>query len=209
MSFLEVESIGSFGLYLVRTSMLVLFAPLLGQMVSASGPKIALIVALTAVSYLASGEPLAQSVDAPIFAALALREAMIGYFLALILQFGLLVVRIMGEMLSLDMGLQMANQVDPATGVSSSIVTRIYEGFAILALLAIDAHHWLVQSLVDSFERAPVGVLEADIGVGDFVLGLFGEAARAGIAFSAPFMVVMAMVSVLVGLLARGPEGMR
>lgn len=203
MSFLEPESIEAFGLYLVRTSTLVLFAPLLGQLVSSSGPKIALIVALTTVSFMASGGPLPEAVPAPVLAAFALREAMIGYFLALILQMGLLVVRIMGEMLSLDMGLQMANQVDPATGVSSSIVTRIYEGFAILGLLAVDAHHWLVQSLVDSFERAPVGVFEADIGVGDFVLGLFGEAARAGIAFSAPFMVVMAMVSVLVGLLAR------
>ncbi|QDU70006.1 flagellar biosynthetic protein FliR [Engelhardtia mirabilis] len=200
---LDPANIEAFGLYLVRTSTMVLAAPLLGQTLSSSGTKIALIIALSAVSFSASGEPLPEVYAAPIFAVMALREALIGFFLALIMQLGVMVVRVMGELLSLDMGLQMANQVDPGTGVSSSIVTLIYEGFAILGLLAVNAHHWVVQSLVDSFERAPVGSMSAQLGVTDFVVGLFGEAISAGVAFGAPFMVLMAMVSVMVGLLAR------
>ena len=200
---LEPTTIMAFGLYLVRTSTMVLAAPLLGQTFSSSGTKIALIIALASSAFIASGEPLDELVTTPIFAVMALREALIGFFLAFIMQLGVMVVRVMGELLSLDMGLQMANQVDPQSGVSSSIVTRIYEGFAILGLLAVNAHHWLVQSLVDSFERAPVSGLSAQLGVTDFVVGLFGEAISAGVAFGAPFMVLMSMVTVMVGLLAR------
>lgn len=200
---LEITTLQAIGLFLVRTSVLVLSAPLLGQLLGSSGTKVALIVILTGVSYGAVGQPLEAPVAAPLLALMAMREALIGAFLSIACQCGLLVIRVMGEMLSLDMGLQMASQVDPMTGISSSVVTRMYEGFAILGLFAVDAHHWLVQSLIDSYGRAPAGVLQADLGVAPFIVQLTSQAISAGLAFGAPFMTVMALVTVLIGLLAR------
>ena len=192
----------AFVLCLVRAAALVASAPLLGASISSTPPKLALALAL-AVSMFGVSE--VQSVEAGglLVTVLVLRELVIGLFLGFVLQLGLLSIRVMGELLGLEMGLQMANQVDPVTGSSMPVVTRIYEGFALLAMFTIDAHHWFVAALFDSLERAPLGVVASTDRMGEVFMAMFGEMLGAGIALAAPFSIVMSLVSILLGLLAR------
>jgi flagellar biosynthetic protein FliR len=198
----ETTTIVAFVLCLVRAGALVMSAPLLGASISTASPKIALSLALAATLFGAADQP---EVDAQGIAlvALVLRELVIGLFLGFLLQLSLMSIRVMGELLGLEMGLQMANQVDPVSGLSTPIVTRLYEGLALLAMLSIDAHHWLVMALFDSIERAPVGLAASTDGIAGVFMSMFSEMLGAGIALAAPFSVVMSLVTLLLGLLAR------
>lgn len=198
----ETGQLAAFVLCLVRAGALVAAAPLLGAGVSAMPPKLALSLALAFALF---GVSEVQSVEAGgvFFTVLALRELVLGLFLGFVLQLGLLAIRVMGELLGLEMGLQMANQVDPVTGTSMPLVTRMYEGFAMLAMFSVDAHHWLVAALFDSLERAPLGLVASTDRMGEVFLAMFTEMLGAGITLAAPFGVVMAMVTILLGLLAR------
>jgi len=193
----------AFGLYLVRTSALILASPLLGSGTGFAGYKIALITAVSLVLFMSTGTALVEEAGAIEYALLCLRELMVGLFLAFVLQAVLLAVRVAGELIGHEMAFNMASVVDPGTGIRTPLITQIYEAAFFLGLLAINGHHWLLQALGSSFERAPIGALSISDGVLPLMQRLFSEMFTAGIVFAAPVMVLLMMVSALIGILAR------
>lgn len=199
----ELGTLEAFGLYLVRVSVLVLFSPLVGERLGFAGYKIALILGLSVVLYMASGVPTLVEPSPVAYAALAMREALIGSFLALMGRLAMHSAYLAGHILGFEMGLQMANQVDPISGLSKPILASFYEQAFLMALLSVDGHHWIVRSLAASFEHAPVTVLGGGGTMGVVIVDVLAQTFTAGVAFAAPLMVLMTLVSVAVGLLAR------
>jgi flagellar biosynthetic protein FliR len=191
------------GLVLVRTSAMILAAPLIGNRATFSGYKLGLIGSLSLLSFLTLEVPLEATVGPIEFGAMALRETLIGVALASVLQAVLLAVRVAGEMIGHEMAFNMSSVVDPATGVRTPLITQIYEGLFFLGFLAVDGHHVLMRALSDSFDRAPVGELAVNLGMLEVALHLFGEMFAAGVTFAAPVLVLLVLVSLLIGLLAR------
>jgi flagellar biosynthetic protein FliR len=196
-------TISAFGLYLVRTSAMVLSAPILGTGAGYAMHRIALIVSLAFLLFAASGSPLVGPPTPLEFGALAGREILIGLALGFVLQLAALTVRVGGELIGQEMGFAMAHQVDPQTGVSMPVVAQLYDGLFLIGFLAIDGHHWLVRALSDSFARAPVGELAGTTRLWPAVEALFLQTFRAGLVFAAPVMVLMFLVSVMIALLGR------
>lgn len=195
-------TVAAFGLYLVRSSALLVAAPFVSRIGFASH-KIALIVILSAVAFAATGAPAVQITSALDWGLLAVREVLIGLGLAMLLQIALLAARVGGELVGLEMGLQMGSQVDPVSGVSTPLVARYYEEFLMVGLLSINGHHWIVRGLHDSFEHAPVGSIHFDLGIVELIAAFFREMLSAGLVFVAPIVVLMSIVSLVIGLLAR------
>jgi flagellar biosynthetic protein FliR len=195
--------IAAFGLVLARTSALVLSTPVLGFGTGFSGYKIALIFALTALFYSVSGVTVVPGLAPIALAALALREVLIGLYLGFFLHLATLVARVAGELVGHEMGFMIARQVDPVSGVQSSLITSLYENLLMLALLALNGHHWIIDALARSFQRAPVGELALGQGMAGVVQRMFGEMFGAGIVFAAPVLVFLMLTSILLGLLAR------
>ena len=200
---LPAGTIEAFGLFAVRTSVLVMASPLFGVTTSFAGAKIGLIAVLTLTLYSACGTPLAGPIAPFEWGVLAVREALIGFSLAFVMQCVLLAVRVAGEMVGHDMGFNMGAIVDPETGVSSPLVTQFYEGLFLVGLLAVDGHHLILRALSDSFTQAPIGVLSSTqtlLGVAETMVR---EMFNAGIVFALPVLVLMTIVSILIALIAR------
>ena len=73
-----------------------------------------------------------------------------------------------------EMAMSLSRQADPETGVNTPLIARIYENFFLLGLLAVNGHHWILQALDDSFQRAPVGHIEVSAGVMPMIAALPG-----------------------------------
>ncbi len=196
-------TIGAFGLYLVRTSAMVLSAPILGSGTSFSMHRVALIVSLALLFYTGSGSPLPGAPTPFEFGAFAGREILIGMALGFVLQLATLAVRVGGEMIGQEMGFSMANQVDPQTGVNMPVIAQLYDGLFLIGFLAIDGHHWLVRALFTSFEKAPVGQIGGTGQLSGAIEALFVQMFSAGVVFAAPVMVLMFMVSLMIALIGR------
>lgn len=192
-----------FGLYLARSGALVFSAPLLGGATSYAGVKITLSIALAMILQNAFGSEAVLPEGSLAYAVLIARELMIGIFLGFLLQLGVLAARVAGEMIGLEMAMHMSQQVDPESGVSTPLIARLYENLLLLALLAVDGHRWVLRALGASLERAPVGELTGTAGMGEYALAMLSEMFRAGMAFAAPVLVLLACVSATIGLLAR------
>lgn len=203
MELVPPGTLEAFSLYLARTSALVIASPLLGSGTGFALYRVGLIASVSFLLYAAGGAPLAHSPEPVEYGCLVLREILIGLFLAFALQTVMVSLRLAGEMIGHEMGFNMASLVDPATGVSTPVVTQIYEIFFFMGFLAVDGHHLLLKALEHSFARAPVGALALS---GDLAWGaqaLFAQTFGAGIAFAAPVLVLLFMASLLVSLLAR------
>ena len=200
---IPVGTIAAFGLYLVRTSALLLATPLLGNGAAFSGYKVALVALVSFALYGATGAPLEDAVGPMEYALFCMREALIGISLAFVLQAVVIAIRVGGELVGHEMAFNMSSQVDPSTGISTPLITRMYEAFFFLGLLAVDGHHLILRALSDTFFAAPVGSVDFSEGAVPYLLEFFGDLFRAGITFAAPVMVVLLLVSILIGLLAR------
>ena len=196
----------AFGLYLARTGALVLAAPLLGTGSSFSGYKIGLVFTVAMVLFTATGqplEPLSGGVAPFQYVALVLREVVVGIFLAFVLHAVMVAVRVASDLIGHEMAFNISNVLDPVQGVNMPLIARVYETIFLLALLAVNGHHWLLRALAGSYERAPVGQLGLDEGIGGAALTLFAQMFAAGVTFAAPIMVLLTLVSSLIGLLSR------
>lgn len=203
MNLLPEGILPAFGLYLVRTSALVLAAPVFSTVSNFNGYRVGLIGSLTIVLFLAGGEPLVETPGAVSFALLAGRELVIGLMLAFVLHAVILAVKVAGHMVGQEMAFNMASQSDPVSGTSLPILAFFYETMFLLILLGLDGHLWVVRALAESYERAPVGDMLMGSGMSEFALALFSQMFVAGLTFAAPVFVLLALISVLVGFLAR------
>ncbi|MEM7306770.1 MAG: flagellar biosynthetic protein FliR [Planctomycetota bacterium] len=193
----------AFGLYATRSSAMVVSAPILGVGTRFSSYKIGLIALVSLLMYGVTGAPLDAGVDTLLYAAMMLREVLLGLFLSFVLHLAMLVVRVSGHMIGQEMGFLIAQQVDPATGVRSSLITTMYESIFLLGLLALNGHFLLFRALADSYERAPIGGIEFSRGFTALAAEIFGDMFAAGLVFAAPVMVLLVLVSALIGLLSR------
>ncbi len=194
-------------LYGLRTSALVLGSPSLGSRIGMGSFKIAIIASLSLVCWSASGSPpLDADVlrgGAPMFVALAGREIAIGLFLSFLGQLVLVAARVSGEMIGLEMGMQMAQQVDPESGASMPLMARMQEELYLVGFLIAGGHLLIVRSLVESFERAPAGRGRLDLGAAEFAAEMLSEMFASGIAFAMPILGCMVLVTCALGLIAR------
>ena len=200
---ITTATIAAFGLYLARTGALFIAAPVLGAGAAFSGYRIALVFSISFLLFGATGADLSQDLNPMVFGIMALREIMIGLSLAFVLTLIELIARMAGDLIGNQMGLGMANQTDPVTGVQTALVSRIYNTIFLIGFLAIDGHHVLLRALADSFTRAPIGRVNIELPMIDLIVQFFGETFKAGITFAAPVMIFLMLLSVLIGVLAR------
>lgn len=190
-------------LFLSRTSAFLLLTPLIGSGASFHGYKVALVVSVTSVMLLMQGLP-PVFVDSWVhFGLLLMREMVLGFGLALILHLVLLGLRVGSEMIGNQMAFTMANAVDPASGESLPVLSRMNESLFFLALLSVNGHHWILRALAESFDRAPVGGMSFGGSLPATLSTFFAQLFSSGIAFAAPVLALLMMVSLMIGLLAR------
>lgn len=202
-SSLPAGLIEGFTLCLTRCGALLLTAPLVGSGSQVSGYKVALVTSVSAVLYMAQGMPLVETTSPVHFGLLLLREMLLGFGLAFILHLTLLGLRIGSEMVGNEMAFTMASAADPSSGEALPLISKMNETLFFLALLAVDGHQWLIRALAESYERAPVGMLDFGGTLPTVLVHLFSEFFASGIAFAAPVLVLLMMISVLIGLIAR------
>ena len=193
----------AFGLYLVRTSVLVLGSPILGEGISLGAFKAALVFMLALLLYSVTGQPIDPNIDAISFSFLALREVLIGAVFAYTMHLAMMALDVGGHMIGHEMALNMSAQADPVTGARKPLIANFYHTLFMMGILLVNGHHWLLKSLKESFERAPVGELHFGGGVNEVLLTFLREAFGAGLAFAAPMLVLLTLVSVLIALLTR------
>ncbi len=130
-------------------------------------------------------------------------EVIMGLVIGIMIRLVFAGVVLAGQLVGYQMGLAMANIMDPSTSEQVPLLGQFNNLLAMLILLASDAHHLFVKSLVLSFQIVPPYGFHFGSGVMDQVVNFGGEMFVIAIKLGAPLIAVLLLMSVAFGLAAR------
>ncbi len=137
------------------------------------------------------------------FFVVVLQEIFIGIVLSLLLRLVFAGLQIAGQMVGVQMGLSVANIMDPQTGVQSVIVSQFAYMIALLLFLVTNGHHAILRVLFQSFEILPPGTLVLSQPLYKMVMTMGHEMFVLSIKLMAPVMAILFLSQVALGILAK------
>jgi flagellar biosynthetic protein FliR len=112
-------------------------------------------------------------------------------------------IQLAGQFAGFQMGLAIANVMDPASSTQLPILAQFKNLFAMLIFLVTNAHHWFLRALVESFSLAPPFQMQVHDNLFAAVMALAANIFIIAIKIGAPVMGAMLITSVAFGMLAR------
>jgi flagellar biosynthesis protein FliR len=130
-------------------------------------------------------------------------ETLVGLLLGWVSRFWLEVCRLAGGLISQEMGLNLANQIDPINGQPVPLIGYLYEIIAVVLFFAMHAHHALLGAIVRSFESVRPGRFVLDEKLAASLAGFGAGVIESSIRLAAPVFVALVLLSVMVGLMSK------
>lgn len=162
-----------------------------------------LLLALLLVPTVQAAPGTTQGVGFIVACALELVVGLVIGFLSLLL---FSVVQMAGAILDVDMGLAMAQVMDPASGHSHPLLDSFFHTLALVIYFALNAHHWLLRALAQSYELIPAGGLSASATAFISVANLFGGMLGAAVEMVLPFLTAMLIATAVLAALNRAVQ---
>ncbi|RJP69884.1 MAG: flagellar biosynthetic protein FliR [Candidatus Abyssobacteria bacterium SURF_17] len=194
----------AFMLILMRVGAMLFVAPVFGGSAVPTQAKVLLsmvlsLVLLPLVSIPAGMVPL----DILPLAWLGTNELLIGLVMGASLTFLFAAIQYAGQIVDFQMGFSIVNLIDPTQDVQIPVMGLFHFLIATLLFLAMDAHHWIIRALVDSFEAVPL----MTAGFSSLVIGsvakAFGDLFVIAMRIAAPAIAVLMLYNVSLGIIAK------
>ena len=112
-------------------------------------------------------------------------------------------IQLAGQIAGYQMGVAVANVVDPTTSVQIPVLGQIFNLTAMLLFLAINAHHIFFWALVDSYKIIPPLSVHIDAKVVEMMMKLAAGMFVIAIRLGAPLIAVLLLTTVGFGIVAR------
>ena len=146
----------AFILLFVRFASLFMAVPIFSHANIPMSLKAAMAFFFTVV-FFDSLPPLLIPTDSLTLTVVILGEMLFGLVVGIILQLAYHVITFAGGQISFMMGFSLASAIDPQSGVSMPIVNQFLALVALMVLLALDLHHWIILLASASIATVPLG----------------------------------------------------
>ena len=108
-----------------------------------------------------------------------------------------------GQIIDMEIGFSMINQLDPITRIQTTISANLYGYLIMLLMITTNLHHYFLRAVVDSYQVIGIGeaVLPANMYrlMVDFIINYFIIAMRIVL----PIFAAILMVNTVLGILAK------
>lgn len=186
----------------LRFSALLWTLPLFGDLLTT--PQVRILLALALAVLVAPLVPAMPAVEPFSLAAvvLAVEQLLLGALLGLMVQILFTAMTMLGQILSLQMGLAMGVMNDPVHGDSVPLLGQLMMILGALLFLALDGHLVAVDVMVESFFAWQPGASLFDLGL-ERLLALFGWLFGAALILAMPAVIAMLLVNLTFGVMNR------
>ena len=193
-----------FGVILIRVAGIVVAIPAFSSRSVPLHVRIGLLIGFTVVLFpIVSDQMRPLSLSWPQVVPLLFTEFMVGMVLGFAISFVMNAFIIAGELVGIQMGINLISALDPIAGGQVPILGQFMGLLGMLIFLAIDGHHMMFEALVASFQLVPPMhvhfsgfLVESVLKLG---LGMFVLALKVG----APVMIAVFIVTLAMGILGR------
>ncbi len=194
----------SFVLIMMRVAPILFMMPLLGSRALPNLLKVGLMLAVSLLLL-----PIVQMdvrsfpSDPYQFGFFMMGELMIGFILGLSVKLIFAGVQLAGEFAGYQMGLAMANILDPQSGMDTTVLAQFYYLLGLLIFLSIDGHHWFIRALFHSFSVLAPGEVHLRPGLYNHFVNLSGKMFIIAIKMVAPIMAVLIFTQIALAMMAK------
>ena len=193
---------GAFWWPFIRLSALFTTMPFFGDRVQ--NVKVRLMIALIIAIVMAPMMPPMPKVDP--FSATAilmtLEQIAFGFFLGLMLHMLFGVMSMLGQILSLQMGLAMGIMNDPANGQAVPLISHLMIIFGAFLFFILNGHLIAIDIIVESFFTWPPGSSVYDLNL-TAILVMFGWMFASALLLAMPAVLAMLIVNLTFGVMNR------
>lgn len=201
---IQLPQIQFFLFILLRVTSIIMIIPILGSRNIPVIFKIGLACAISIILF-----PILQFDTFPIFTGLipfiigAAGEIMIGVIIGFSVKLLFAGIQMAGQITGIQMGLGMSRVLDPNMGVQVSDIAQINNFLALLIFLSINAHHFFLYAIADSFTIVPPMSFQFSHSLMKCLNIMTGKMFIIAVKVGAPLMAALLLTSVAFGLVAR------
>ncbi|WP_040534633.1 flagellar biosynthetic protein FliR [Legionella drancourtii] len=131
------------------------------------------------------------------------QELLLGLLMGFVLQFTFQVFILGGQIISMQAGMGFAVMVDPASKASVPLVGQLYLIMMTLIFLALNGHLMIIETLMDSFKKMPVGHSGVTSSMLWHVITISSWMFKKALLISIPALLSLLVVSLSFGVMAR------
>jgi flagellar biosynthesis protein FliR len=202
ISLLTEEYVVNFLLLYIRFSALFVFLPIFSHLSIPARVKALLAFYFTIMFY--STIPALPLPNGFIeLALMILSEILLGLFVGIILQIVLAIVAYAGEQISFIMGFTMASVMDPQTQTSTPLMSSFLSLIALMVLLALDMHHWMIEFMHNTLQSIGLGAFYPNDSMVEQILNEFGILFVVGFSIAFPILALSLLVDIIFGMLMK------
>jgi flagellar biosynthetic protein FliR len=166
--------------------------------------KVKLGLVLTLSLMLAPSIPMPTvSLDPVILAGGMLSEITIGVTIGLAVRLMFGALEVAGELLGIQMGFGAVQLFDPTTSQQTPMVAQFFTMLASLIFLSLNAHLFAMATIIHSYEAIPAFGAHLSSHLGEEILLLSQRMFTIGLKLSAPVLIAILLINVLMALLGR------
>lgn len=172
LSLLTMNTVIAFLLVLFRISGMLVSAPLFSMRSIPGQAKVGFSVAMALILFPLHAAHLVVPKDLIQFALVAMQEVTIGILIGFTANLAFMAVQMAGDYISTQMGLSIANVMDPITQTQTPVIGQFFFYLAAMVFLTLNIHHGLLLGIDRSFDAIPLGHF---FGEGKLTGGLVAE----------------------------------
>ncbi len=202
---ISIAELEFFLLVLVRVTCFIQAAPFFGMNQVPQQAKITLGVFLSYLIYY-STMPHEQIIYETVlqYSTIVLREAVVGLTIGWAANICSSIVFFAGRMVDMEIGLSMANAIDPTTRENATLTGFYYQYTVMLILMVSGMHRYLITAFVESYQLIPVNRARIEYGsIVDALSKYLSNYVNLGFRICLPIFCVIMITNVVLGILAK------
>jgi flagellar biosynthetic protein FliR len=138
-----------------------------------------------------------------VFSIGVISEVLLGIIIGMAVKLVFAGIQLAGQLVGFQMGFSIANVMDPASSSQVPIIAQFNYIVAILVFLTLNAHHWFIKAMVESFRIIPPLQFYFSPDLMPLLMAIGGSMFVIAIKVGAPLIAVLLLTSVAMGLMAR------
>lgn len=155
------------------------------------------------IVFYSSMPPLSIAINVPSIVLAILSELMLGLVVGIVLLLAYHVITFAGGIISFMMGFSMASAIDPQSGISMPIISQFLSLLALMILLSLNLHHWVLLFVDASLRKVPLGGFVMSEDIFNYIIHATSNMFLVGLVIAFPIIALSWLADVIFGMLMK------
>lgn len=137
------------------------------------------------------------------YAGLVLQEVVVGLLLGAVTAFCVQIIMLAGKIIDMEIGIAMAQIMDPTTHVQVGIMGNFYYYLLLLLLIVSGLHQYLIAAIVETYHVIPLGGIRFSPTIYTDIIQFMSDYFVIGFRIALPVFAAMLLLNCILAILAR------